>query len=372
MPSSFDLRDRLGSGWHWEWGGSEPQWVDRHDIWAAYKLAGLRHMRCSIQPPGSPKAYLNDWMDELAADGALFTILLAYWNDPDPRITLQIDEIAERFADATVAIEALNEPAKNEIDHVEAQRHIGRTGHRIRSIPALDNIPYVGPSCTSAAEADAIDDQSCVLDTINAHLYSGNKVQLGSWVDTYGRLQNDGYLPGSSLLWATEFGVQYGVSPAWPDITEREGAIILTKQILTQYRKGVIRQFVYDFYESGNNMGLLRADRTPRPAYVSIAKLMSLLDDHPVAPLPPLAFTITGAPGDLQTLVLDCADGKQLLFLWREAPLGVANANITLALPGKSHKISYDLIDATPDCDNQLPAGPFALQIADNPLVYRI
>lgn len=381
---SYDLRDGLGSGWHWEWGGNNAQYTNRAAVWQLYKDMGIRHIRVGVQPPTSTKAYLNDWLAAMAADGAKLNVLLGWWHPIDDANLQQnidqVDEAARRFASSIVSFESVNEPDLQNIHPDTVRQYIQRTGHRIRSDRRLDGIPYLGPSLTKTGTADQIGDQRPLLAGLNAHLYSGNKVQLGAWVDTYGYQQENGYCPGAPL-YVTEFGVQYGTpeNPYWNTITEREGAILLTKQTLTQLRKGVKRQYIYDFYESGDQMGLVRADLTPRPAYTALKKLLAQCDTvAPSVAVPELQYTLRTAsgdplPADVQTLVLSKNDGTYMFAIWREAPLGVQNLPVKLAFPGKSSKVSYDLIDGAPDCPATFPTGyEFDLQLADNPLLMQV
>ncbi len=385
MISSYTLRDGLGSGWHWEWGGTRPQWTQRAAIWQLYKDLGIRHIRVGVRTQGDPNyTTQNDWLASMAADGAKLNVLLGWWHPIDDAVLrqniLQVDEIAARFASATATIEAVNEPDLQNIHPDTVRQHVRRTAHRVRSDRRLDHVLYLGPSYVRAGSAAALGDQSPVIDALNAHLYSGNKVQLGSWVDIYGYGQQGPYAPGAPL-YVTEFGVQYGTpeNAAWNTITERQGAILLTKQTLTQLRKGVKRQFIYDFFESGDQMGLVREDLTPRPAYNSLKKLLAQCDSVvPVSTPPELPFTLrttSGAPvpADVQTLVLYNGDGSYLFAMWREAPLGVQNVDLKLSFPGKSSKVSYDLIDLSPDCPASFPTGyEFDMALADNPVLLRV
>lgn len=122
-----------------------------------------------------------------------------------------------------------------------------------------------------------------------------------------------GVAPGKPL-WITEFGYPTYTGAAGVD-EETQANYAVRAFLLARTSPAVERVFWYDFQNDGEdrdeaefNFGLVRMDRTPKPAYVAFKTMASLVRD-----LPPSELRIVG-----NTYILRFEEGKDRLFaVWR-------------------------------------------------------
>jgi hypothetical protein len=123
----------------------------------------------------------------------------------------------------------------------------------------------------------------------------------------------NGIAPGKPL-WITEFG--YPVYTGASGVDEETQANYLVRALLLARTSPLVeRTFWYDFQNDGDiredaecNFGLIRTDRTPKPAFRACKTMASLVGN-----LPPADFRITG-----NTYVLRFERGKDwLTAVWR-------------------------------------------------------
>jgi hypothetical protein len=117
------------------------------------------------------------------------------------------------------------------------------------------------------------------------------------------------------------------------------------RMLLEQYLHGITRTYIYSLADtalSGDSFGLLRADGSQKPAYVSLQSMMHLLADSG-APYTAgkLSWTMTGAGSDLHHLLLQKRDGTFLLALWVEEPCYNVISNTYLTVPTQNVKLQF-------------------------------
>ncbi len=97
---------------------------------------------------------------------------------------------------------------------------------------------------------------------------------------------------------ATESGVQ----TADGGIPESNQAALVSRIILENYRLGIVRTLLYELIDSGGQtFGMLRADASPRPAYLAIQALLTrLADPGPGFTPASLDYSLTATPVVLQ------------------------------------------------------------------------
>jgi hypothetical protein len=115
-------------------------------------------------------------------------------------------------------------------------------------------------------------------------------------------------------LWITEFGYTTCAGPAGLD-EEAQANYLVRAFLLARTSPAVERSFWYDFQDDGEdraeaefNFGLVRMNKTPKPAYRAFKVMASLVGDRTLAD-----FRIVG-----NTYLLRFDDGKEPLFaVWR-------------------------------------------------------
>lgn len=407
MIRTFDIRDRIGTGWHWEWFGNELGWSHRMLFDYIFRSAGFRHMRCSGMWPASPNVtvagkevrleshwviespmFVHDWLEHLASHGVKFDFLLGKpyplaqgyhrWFGHERDV---VKVIAERYADVTVAIEAPNEydlgPPINADQMQPWEQHLRAFVKSVAGYWQADgrvnHLPYLGPSLVYAPSAAKLGDVSAWTDAKNSHAYSGNRVQTQAGIAAESA-KHELVNPGQDL-WVTEYGARPGTPPGgWAIINERQQAVVLVKQYLTHLRAGVKRSYIYLLFDQQEELGLLRSDMTPRPALLAFQRLLALCDESGQAGTPtPLTWTLEGAPADLKWIHARDRDGSALAILWRECPLGTPAKKVKLSFPGKTSKVSYDIIGGAAPCPASFSDGAkFDVTVGDDPIVIKV
>jgi len=142
----------------------------------------------------------------------------------------------------------------------------------------------------------------------------------------------------------TEIG--YVDNPALPsNIPDVPFAKYIPRVLLEQYLHGIVRTYVYslaDTYLAGDSYGLLRADGSEKPAYLSLRSMMHLLADPGASyTTGKLAWSMTGASSDVHHLLLQKRDGTFLLALWIEEPCYDVDAQTYLTVPPQNITLQF-------------------------------
>ena len=421
MVPSWEIRDRLGSQWSYNLAGktSNAGWVYRREILTKLQEMGVHHLRSYLLPRSSyvnvngvqvklqsawmidSPTYFHRWLEEMASKGMHFTFQLGrpyspsvpartppgdyhpWWGTPQGLI-----DAARHYGPNCVAGEAPNEYDEPKVSYDIIDPWDQTLRDWLRRVGPLweqtfgAGTPYLGPSFGNAEQGtpSQLGDVSSYTDRKNAHPYCGNKVYRTASLDRdYSLLQVTN--PGQPM-WATEFGVAVTPTPPpyWAPATERDQGLLLSKQYLTMLKWGVRRSYLFNFYDaraSSQPFSLLLGDPTngfyERPAYRMFRKILSLCDSSGGGTAPPApTLSLSGAPADLKTLIAWNKDGTYLLFLWREAALGTSPVRLSLSMPGKGLKCSYDLVSGGANCPKAQPSGTTqTIWIGDEPLAYK-
>jgi autotransporter-associated beta strand protein len=130
-------------------------------------------------------------------------------------------------------------------------------------------------------------------------------------------------------VYITETGFHNGINHGdvnWPGVSERTAARYLPAGVMELYRQGIARSYIYELAEDLNDptgtqrevFGLIREDRTWKPAAYAMKNLIDLLrDPGGDFTTTPLDYTVSGGPSDLVHLLLQKRDGSYYLALWR-------------------------------------------------------
>ncbi len=131
-------------------------------------------------------------------------------------------------------------------------------------------------------------------------------------------------------LTATETGYFTGIAPG--SIDELTQAKYVPRLFAEFFRHSIAKAFLYEFVDEGldggmeNSFGLVRADLTPKPAYVALQSMISLLQDDGGTFSPStLAYGFSPSPNQAYTrlqyahdLLLQKSDGDFFLLFWHE------------------------------------------------------
>ncbi|HEY9895821.1 MAG TPA: PA14 domain-containing protein [Candidatus Sericytochromatia bacterium] len=244
----------------------------------------------------------------------------------------------------------------------------------LKADPATAHIPIIGPSFVYATSSSAIGDLSQWVDYGSFHPYN-NPNNPGD-----GSLTRDQEMRSQPVvtkpLIATEVGYSTGSLTSDRPVSEAVQGKYLPRLFLESFNAGAPRTFSYELMDqkadpsnSENNYGIIRSDGTPKPAYIALKNLITLLNDPqpkaspasttpatptpttpvpltpvtatpapitapaPAAPLGALNFSMGGSAQNVHHTLLKKSNGDFYLVLWLEVPSTAQAAvgqNVTL------------------------------------------
>lgn len=219
----------------------------------------------------------------------------------------------------------------------------------------LNGVPLVGPALGRFRSYDAYADNGWspgeVQDKGNLHYYTGGahpEQELeGPRNDLGDAMEGARKVADGDPIWATEFG--YHTAPFARDgfgelygVSEEAAAAYIPRFILELERLGVERSYLFELRDHRDfgpgdpesYWGLIRWDGTRRPAFWSLARLMSALDDPGPAYQPqPLAYELTGDTEGVRTRLYGRRDGSYVLAMWRAEPVWDGPSQRRLLVP---------------------------------------
>ena len=193
----------------------------------------------------------------------------------------------------------------------------------VRGNPATAAMPIIGQSFIQPSSYAAQGNLSSLINFGNTHDYFSTRnpetAPYGSAsynCGGYGSMQFDMCLAQmvgvNEPVVSTETGYQCG--------TGLSDAIIGRYELRTLFeslRLGIIRTFLYELIDDPNgNYGLLTGSFSPRPAYIAIQNVLSLLKDASFAQPGKLDYTLAGATQNVHHLLLQKSDGSFYLAIW--------------------------------------------------------
>jgi hypothetical protein len=226
----------------------------------------------------------------------------------------------------------------------------------LRAVYSAQVLPLVSPSIIDWKPGDVrlIREAAPYCDFVAIHPY----VQHGEHPETtddyaaigwYLRMMRDGFKPGAPAM-ATETGYCNIVHPRSSSVSEAASGKYIPRLLLNNFMAGVRRSFLYEFLDEGfsttdgeQNYGLLRADLSPKPAYLALARLIAALSDRGPDFTPGrLAFASDAVPDHAAWLLFQKRDGSFILAVWLAVPSwNVAQAR-DIAVPARPVEIAFD------------------------------
>jgi hypothetical protein len=138
-------------------------------------------------------------------------------------------------------------------------------------------------------------------------------------------------------------------------------------------------------WTNGEHYGLLRSDLTPKPAYTSLKRLMSLLAEPNASPFTPqgLSYSLSGSIANVRYFVLQKSNGTHYLVLYQDVPSWNTSADVEISNPNKSVTVNLGspasrvLVhrphsSATPIADLAGPVSSVTVSVPDHPVVLEV
>ncbi len=198
------------------------------------------------------------------------------------------------------------------------------------------NVPLLGPSFIDPSSYASAGDLSSEITMNNLHVYFGGR-NPGS--NGWGGLDSAGNAYGSFAFWLDQAALNAPNAPTvitetgfitYPSTTipytlpESVQASYVPRTMLVAFNHGIRKVYTYELLDevSSPGYGLLRNDLSPRPGFMALKNLLSVLGDSTTTAFTPtkLQYSITGGDASLNHLLLQKHDGTFWLILWIEKP----------------------------------------------------
>jgi hypothetical protein len=271
----------------------------------------------------------------LAAGGIKFslgTAMKTAWSEPTDYSLL--DDIYSWCNGGVEAFAGINEPDYQGVSNwVEATRSAQQQLFTtVTTNPMLSQVSVLGPS---PIDASALGDLSASLHYGNMHPYPGGRnpetvgwggtFNCGGQQTIYGSLAYnltcvaEPVSQGKPVM-ATETGWDNSTSGIPENIVGR----YVPRLFLYNFNQGVTRTYQYELLNPWNdpnnpeaNLGLLRYDGSPKPAFTALKNLIGLLKDPGTSFTPKtLDYTLSGNTVNVQRTLLQKRNGEFYLALW--------------------------------------------------------
>ncbi|MBA3262230.1 MAG: hypothetical protein H0T69_07150 [Thermoleophilaceae bacterium] len=353
--------DSVGVNTHIGWSDT-PAYANFDAVQMRLHELGVRYVRDGLCPT------CEEWisrLQRLGAGGIRANIISTDLGSGTARMDENLAVIRSRLRDAVVSVEAPNEPDQQGDSQWIAktrsyQQHLWTA---VKSDPALSQLTVLGPALANPASPAALGDLSAFVDRGNSHPYPGGGTPLNN-IDDVRRLAN--ITSGGKQIVATEAGYHSdaGTTSGHYGTSERAIGIYTPRLALEAFRYGFERTYIYQLADPWNNVsgfenrfGLLRADLTPKPAFLALRNLLRTVDANfaPVAAPGGLRLGLESAPPDLRQLLLRSADGSYALVLWRDVSVW--------------DRVARTDLNPTPDAVDVVPGQAIALAQRYDPVI---
>lgn len=224
----------------------------------------------------------------------------------------------------------------------------------IKRDPATAHLPVLAPSMSEGHQLQVSIDRLGKLDCDinNMHSYPGDKIPSTSGLDVTSIPYSLKTCGKDKPLMATETGYQNALKHP-KGISERAAARYMTRLLLEYFNRGIKRTYTYELInlkpnpqldEREHNWGLLRANGSPKQAFIAIRNLIELLHDPEAQgsksiSLSSLDYTLKGNKEDINHTLLQKKDGKFYLILWQETASYDRQNRSDIKVPYRSLKV---------------------------------
>lgn len=189
--------------------------------------------------------------------------------------------------------------------------------------PTWKTRPLYANSLARAASTDDLGNQSSLLDYGNMHSYPAGDVPSvvsKAWIPQWNRVASP------KGLVVTETGYHNCLACPSNGVSFTAQSKYLGRLIFEYFNRGIKRTNIYELIDEGvsttsreDNWGLLRNNGEPKPSFITIRNLITLLSDKGSSFNPGrLDYALSGALATTHSTLLQKRDGRFYLVLWQE------------------------------------------------------
>ena len=390
--SAFDFVNSIGTNTHLNY--FDRTYGDFALVEKELCSIGIRHVRdgAHLQNAGYNKVLYERW-NELGKCDVRFDAILDPRSNLGPITTELLAKIDALSGHTIESFEGANEMDVSGIpDWALAVRNFQTTLHKAAlSLPSSEGIAVLAPSLAFASHGNEFGGPMIEADKGNLHPYPAGKMPSVIFPEQTDLARN---IFGGRQIVITESGYHNALNDHHdqPPVSERAAAKYIPRLFLENFTRGIPRTYLYEFLDeaadpglSDNQLhwGLVRADGTEKPAYLSIKRLIAEVSDtaEPVH-LQQLAWSIAPADESIHHLLLQKLNGDFDLILWREVSsfdLGSltdidkepASSELTLSMKARRLTL-YKPVEQSEPIETYSNAARIRIAIPDHPLVIAI
>ena len=332
--------------------------------------AHIRHVRDELRP----RTNLKPWRELFETHGIKSQLLVSPATNT---VQQMLDTLEALGAEKVSAIEGQNEGNSEWFMAQTAARgnwaatvtaYQREVFQALRARYPAAALPIVSPSVLDWKPdgMEAIRECAAFCDTVAIHSYAqhGEEPETDapyaalSW---YLRTMRDRFKPGAPVM-ATETGYNNIVRAGGAGVSEAAAAAYIPRLLLNNFAHGVRRTYLYELLDEGespedgeHHWGLVRYDRTPKPAYHALSAMLQALSEEQGTASPPaktVAAALTGAPPEARMLQFRKADGSTVAAIWRAIPCWDATA---------ARDIPVEVLPLTMELDGPVSSAAFTI-----------
>jgi len=301
----------------------------------ALQNLGVHHIRDGYFDPNQYPQLVQEHQ-QLQAAGIRTTYVMPY----DPTILMSS---VEQLAYQTGDMDGIESP--NECDILSNCGGGGLTGilDAVAWLPTLQtaaqdlNVPLVAPAFSNWGSTALAGNLNQWVNLNSLHLYFGGR-NPGS--PGWGSFDAQGNSYGSFAFWLDQAAIDTPGLPSeigetgymsFPStstpytVPESVAASYVPRTMLLAFKNGYDKTFFYQLIDEPTSLagyGLLNSDFSPKPPFIALQNLLSLLSDPGGSNFTPgsLPIQILGGDSNVNQLLLQKSDGSYWLAIWLEEP----------------------------------------------------
>lgn len=269
----------------------------------------------------------------------------------------------------------------------------------IKADPVTATLPVLSPSILAPHLAFVLGRVPC--DVFNIHNYPRglwgmpmDEMKWGSPVDELNnRLNLNSIICGNKPVIITETGYNTSMKNHNENgVSEQVAAKYLLRMFLAYFNQKIKRFYAYELTDlnsdpQGEKWGLLRYDGSPKPSFIALKNLISLLQDPQTItynsfPLDSLDYNLQGNKNNIRHTLLQKSNGTFYLILWQEVPsfehktktdITVAERPLNLILNTPISQVTiYQPVNSTAPVNQYKNAQQLELKVPDHPLIIEL
>jgi hypothetical protein len=251
-----------------------------------------------------------------------------------------------------------------------------------QGVPTID---VIAPSMANWQNCSQLGDLSTSCDFGNLHAYPGGAMPTAA---IPAQLPSAALVCGTKPVIVTETGYHTTKLAGLASVSEAAQGKYIPRILLDNFAAGVQRTYLYELQDQAppddtssveQHFGLVHMDGSPKPAFIYLSNLISILEKQTTPILQELEYSLSS---DLiSSLVIQQTHTSWLLFLWQEVPVFDLAGFKDIQNPALSVRLTLNRPRKLRLYDPMISASPIwiasssqsiLLSVEDSPMVIQI